>query len=59
MLEQSLENLLEKHGWTVECQSPFEIRHSDGSFASGQAADLVLHALISGWCDDDQVSGVK
>ena len=57
LLEQELEKLLEKHGWVVECYSPFEIRHPDGSFASGQAADIVLHALIAGWCDDDQPLG--
>ncbi len=34
--------LLEKYGWTVECESPFEIRHEDGSFASEIAADIVL-----------------
>lgn len=26
------EQLLEKFGWTLECESPFEIRHEDGSF---------------------------
>jgi hypothetical protein len=34
--------LLEKYGWVVECESPFEIRHNDGSFASIQGADCVL-----------------
>lgn len=33
---------LEYYGWAVECESPFEIRHEDGSFASGQAAYTVL-----------------
>jgi predicted DNA-binding transcriptional regulator YafY len=37
--------ILEQNGWTVECQSPFEIRHIDGSFATGQAAHLVLQSL--------------
>jgi len=36
------EQFLESLGWTVECQSPFEIRHTDGSFATGQAARMVL-----------------
>lgn len=36
------EALLNLHGWTVECKSPFEIRHEDGSFATLQAADVVL-----------------
>ena len=41
------EELLEKHGWTEECGSPFEIRHTDGSFATGSAAWTVLSALRS------------
>lgn len=44
-MKDSDEKLLASHGWTVECQSPFEIRHEDGSFASGQAADCVLSSL--------------
>jgi len=36
------EELCEKYGWTMECYSPFELRHEDGSFATGQAAQLVL-----------------
>lgn len=39
--------LLEEEGWAVECESPFEIRHADGSFASGQAADIVLHSVVA------------
>lgn len=49
------EKLLEKHGWTVECYSPFEVRHEDGSFATGQAAQVLLLAAKDGWFDDDQV----
>lgn len=32
-------------GWVIECESPLEIRHTDGSFATGQAARLVLDGL--------------
>ena len=39
--------LLEENGWTVECESPFEIRYKDGSFATGEAATLVLLFLKS------------
>jgi hypothetical protein len=49
------EKLLESLGWEVECHSPFEIRHKDGSFASGQAADIVLLAAKEGWLDDNAV----
>lgn len=36
------EVLLESYGWTVACESPFELSHEDGSFATGQAASIVL-----------------
>lgn len=39
------EKMLEKEGWTIECESPFEIRHEDGSFATGQAARYVVLAM--------------
>jgi hypothetical protein len=42
------EALLQADGWTVECSSPFEIRHKDGSFATGQAAEAVLFTLRYG-----------
>ncbi len=41
------ELILEEAGWTVECESPFEIRHDDGSFATQQAAHIVLQVLRS------------
>lgn len=37
--------LLAKYGWVVECESPFEIRHEDGSFATENAAYIVLEYL--------------
>lgn len=34
--------ILEDNGWTIECYSPFEIRHDEtGSFASGLAAHII------------------
>jgi len=36
------EELLKKYGWTIECESPFEISTNDGSFARGEAAIHVL-----------------
>lgn len=45
---------LEENGWEVECQSPFEIRTKDGSFASGEAAMIVLEHLKSGYGDNEQ-----
>jgi len=37
--------ILEKRGWTLECESPFEMRHKDGSFATGMAARIVMEHL--------------
>jgi len=37
--------LLEEQGWTIDCQSPFEISHRDGSSATGSAANMVVDAL--------------
>lgn len=34
--------MLKSAGWTVECLSPLEIRHTDGSFATKQAALIVV-----------------
>ena len=39
------EKLLKENGWEVECESPFEIRHEDGSFASMNAAYSVAEEL--------------
>jgi len=39
------EQLLAENGWTLECESPLEIRDDEGSFASGFAARIVLKQL--------------
>ena len=39
------EAILAIHGWTIECEHPQELRHEDGSFATGQAADLVIQSV--------------
>jgi len=39
------EEILKEDGWVVECESPFEIRHEDGDFATGQAARMVVNQL--------------
>ncbi len=41
------ELMMNRHGWTIECKSPFEIRHEDGSFASGQAARIIVDHVRS------------
>lgn len=47
-MNSETKQLLAHEGWTIECESPLEIRHEDGSFASQYAAKLVIQAL----CDE-------
>jgi len=47
-----LKTLLIQNGWNTECESPHEIRNEDGSFATGQAADMVVECIKSGWYDE-------
>lgn len=43
---EKLDALLTRNGWTLECESPLEIRHDEsGSFATGFAANLVIDNL--------------
>ena len=49
MTNDQEELILEEMGWTIECHSPFEIRHEDGSFASMQAAYMVVPEIIEEW----------
>ena len=37
--------LLKENGWEIECETPFEIRHENGSFASMNAAYIVAENL--------------
>jgi hypothetical protein len=45
-MESKLE-VFKRHGWTIECESPYELRHVDGSFASGQAAYIVEDYILT------------
>lgn len=49
-------DILESEGWTVECESPLELRHADGSFASGAAAEIVLGTILEYCAPPDQES---
>jgi len=39
------EEILEYYGWVIVCQSPYEIQHFEGSFASGMATSHVINGL--------------
>ena len=41
-MNKEVEKYMQEEGWIIECISPLEIRHEDGSFASGQAADILF-----------------
>lgn len=49
MVNAKQELMLNDMGWTVICYSPFEIQHTDGSFASGQAAFMCVPAILEEW----------
>lgn len=39
-------DLLDRHGWDVICESPFEIEHREtGTFADGIVANMTLQML--------------
>lgn len=38
--------LLEQNGWTITCESPFEIEHQDGSVATTLAAEYAVMGII-------------
>lgn len=46
ILTPEIHQWLETLGWSVDCQSPLEMSHVDGSFASMQAASYLLAALM-------------
>ena len=37
--------MLERNGWNLDCESPFELSHVDGSFSKQQAAYYVLEGI--------------
>lgn len=47
-----INKLLETYGWVIECYSPYEVRHEDGSFATGQAASIVTENIREEFLDE-------
>lgn len=39
------EEILEKNGWVMECESPLEITDNEGSFAKNRAARIVIDSF--------------
>lgn len=44
-MRESDKDVLEEAGWSIECEYPLEIRSKDGSFATQEAAFIVLNDL--------------
>jgi len=56
------DKILEALGWTVVCESPYEIEHEDGSSASGMAAQIVVDELMISWesyLDEEDILKLK
>jgi hypothetical protein len=47
--------ILAANGWEIVCYSPFEIQTKDGSFASGEAAHIVLEYLRPDECNPRRI----
>jgi len=39
------EKILERYGWSLDCKSPLEVSHTDGSFARYLPAELLIEHL--------------
>jgi hypothetical protein len=46
--------ILEKAGWTIQCESPFEIVSKDGSFASKEAAYICVDPIVENYLIEQQ-----
>ena len=44
-MDNQEKELLESNGWSIECESPLEIRHKDGSLATQNAAKIIIFSL--------------
>lgn len=52
-ITREFEQFIEDQGWTIVCESPLELSHEDGSFASMQAAKLALSQLNEEFLDEN------
>lgn len=49
---EDYEELLSRHGWTINSYSPLEIEHPEDGTATGYAAQMVLKMLIAEFSDE-------
>lgn len=50
----SRDELLAEAGWVIDCESPFEITHPEGSSATGLGAICVVATLRQEWMDEHE-----
>lgn len=55
MKDEIFQQYLEQNGWIIECESPLEIRHNEGSFATMYAAKVLLAELQSQYKDENGI----
>jgi hypothetical protein len=54
--DANFQKYLEDNNWIVECESPLEVRHSEGSFATNYAAQVLLNELHSQYKDENSIT---
>lgn len=54
--DSNFQKYLEDNDWTVECESPLEVRHSEGSFATNYAAKVLLAELHSQYKEENNLA---
>lgn len=46
-ITEETHEIMEKYGWTIICESPLEIEHPDGSFATMMVAEAFINATVA------------
>jgi hypothetical protein len=53
--DADFQKYLENNEWTVECESPLEVRNSEGSFATNYAAQVLLAELHTQYKEENNI----
>ena len=46
-ITEEVHEIMESKGWTIVCESPLEIQHTDGSFATLMVAEAFINATVA------------
>lgn len=52
---ENFQKYLEDNQWVIECESPLEVRHNEGSFATNFAARVLLDELYSQYKEENNI----